>query len=479
MDHPCSGCAKKGGMTVVKNEDNELISTRTVTGWRMCIDYRRLNDATRKDHFPLPFINQMLEKVAGHGCYCFLDGYSGYNQIPIAPDDVEKTTFTCPSRIFAYRRMPFGLCNEPTIFQRCMMSIFLDLNAKYLKVFMDDFTLFRDDFEDCLRNLELVLKRCEDTHLVHNWEKCHFMVKEGIVLCHKVITEGIVVDRAKVDAIAKIPPPTLVKSIRSFLGHVGFYRRFIKNFSSITKLLTALLAKDVKFVFDVEYLRAFELIKEKLKEFFAVVFAFDKSRSYLVGSKIIVHIDHSALKYLLTVSNRPPWFVDIANFLASGWLPYNLTSDQKKKLQDGVIRRCVPEGEMESILSHCHDGAVGGHYGRNRTAKFAALLSKYGVTHKMGIPYHDHTSGQVEVANRELKRILERTVSASRKDWSVKLEEALWAYRTAFKTTIGTSPFKLLYEKSCHLSVEIAHKAYWKIKMLNLDLSLASEHRLA
>ncbi|XP_061347227.1 uncharacterized protein LOC133292789 [Gastrolobium bilobum] len=102
---------KKGGVTVVRNENNELIPTRTITGWRMCVDYRRLNAATRKDRFPIPFLDQMLERLAGHAFYCFLDEYSGYNQIAVAPEDQEKTTFTCPYRVFVYRRMPFGLCN--------------------------------------------------------------------------------------------------------------------------------------------------------------------------------------------------------------------------------------------------------------------------------------------------------------------------------------------------------------------------------
>ncbi|XP_070054160.1 uncharacterized protein [Nicotiana tomentosiformis] len=233
MGQPHIGCAEKRGMTVVKNEDNELIPTRTVASWRMCIDYRRLYDATRKDHFPLPFIDQILEKVAGRGCYCFLYGYS-------------------------------------------------DLNGKCMKVFMDDFNLFGDDFKDYLRNLELVLKRYENTHLLLNWEKCHFMVKEGIVVGQKV-TAG------------------------------GFYRKFIKNLSSITKPLIALLAKDVKFVIDVACLRAFEMIKKKQvnyatteKEFFVVVFTFDKFRSYLVGSMVIVHTDYSALIYLMSKKESKP-----------------------------------------------------------------------------------------------------------------------------------------------------------------------------
>ncbi|KAL9266860.1 Retrovirus-related Pol polyprotein from transposon 17.6-like protein, partial [Drosera capensis] len=261
---PVQVVPKKGGMTVVKNEKNELIPTRTVTGWRVCIDYRKLNDATRKDHFPLPFIDQMLDRLAGHEFYCFLDGYSGYNQIAIAPEDQEKTTFTCPYGTFAFRRMPFGLCNAPATFQRYMTAIFYDMVEKFLEIFMDDFSVFGSSFDSCLHHLDSVLQRYEETHLVLNWEKCHFLVQQGIVLGHKISHKGIAVDDAKVAVIEKLPPPTSVKGVRSFLGHAGFYRRFIKDFSKISKPLCNLLRKDAAFDFNAECLQAFETLKEKL-----------------------------------------------------------------------------------------------------------------------------------------------------------------------------------------------------------------------
>nr|GFC15923.1 retrovirus-related Pol polyprotein from transposon 17.6 [Tanacetum cinerariifolium] len=192
---------KKGGFAVVENEDNELIPTRLVTGWRVCIDYHKLNEATRKDHFPLPFMDQMLERLAGN-----------------------------------------------------------------MEVFMDDFSVFGNSFHSCLSYLDQMLKRCEDTNLCLNWEKSHFMVKEGIVLSHKISKQGIKVDKAKVDVINKLPHPTTVKGIRSFLGHAGFYRRFIKDFSKIARPMTRLLEKDAPFIFSPECVDAFQTLKTKTCE---------------------------------------------------------------------------------------------------------------------------------------------------------------------------------------------------------------------
>ncbi|KAG7559401.1 Integrase catalytic core [Arabidopsis thaliana x Arabidopsis arenosa] len=356
---------KKGGMTVVRNEKDELIPTRTITGHRMCIDYRKLNAASRKDHFPLPFIDQMLERLANHPYYCFLDGYSGFFQIPIHPNDQEKTTFTCPYGTFAYKRMPFGLCNAPATFQRCMTSIFSDLIEEMVEVFMDDFSVYGSSFSSCLLNLCRVLTRCEETNLVLNWEKCHFMVREGIVLGHKISEKGIEVDKGKIEVMMQLQPPKTVKDIRSFLGHAGFYRRFIKDFSKIARPLTRLLCKEAEFEFDEDCLKAFHTIKEALvtapvvqapnwdypfeimcdasdyavgavlgqridkklhviyyasrtldeaqgryatteKELLAVVFAFEKFRSYLVGSKVTVYTDHAALRHIYAKKDTKP-----------------------------------------------------------------------------------------------------------------------------------------------------------------------------
>ncbi|GJR10619.1 reverse transcriptase domain-containing protein [Tanacetum coccineum] len=384
---------KEGAFTVVENDENELIPTRLVIGWRVCNDYRKLNEATRKDHFPLPFMDQMLETLAGNDYYCFLDGFSGYFQIPIDPKDQEKTTFTCPYGAFAYRRMPFGLCNVPGTFQRCMMAIFHDMIEKTMEVFMDDFSVFGNSFENCLSRLDKMLQRCEDTNLCLNWEKGHFMVKEGIVLGHKISKNGIEVDKAKVDVIAKLPHPTTVKGVRSQV-----IRRCVHG-----------------------------------KE---------------------------ALNILEACHNRP----------TGGHHGANLTAEKGKISQrDEMPQNSIQVCEIFDVWGIDFMGPFPSLRGTN--------IYSWRVTHRLSIAYHPQTSGQVEVSNRGLKRILERTVGENRASWSDKLDDALWAFPTTYKTPIGCTPYKLVYGKACHLPIELEHKAYCALKHANFDLLTAGDHR--
>ncbi|GJV44775.1 reverse transcriptase domain-containing protein [Tanacetum coccineum] len=567
---------KKGGMTVVTNENNELIPTRLVTGWRVCIDYQKLNDATRKDNFPLPFMDQMKRS-----------------------------------------RSPVRM--EHLLIDECLLAFAMLLG----------------------HSNDTMLQRCEDTNLVLNWEKCHVMVKEGIVLGHKISKDGLEVDRAKVDVISKLPPPTMVKGVRSFLGHADLPFELMCDASDYA--VGAVLGQRKDKYFRPIYYASKTLSDAQTnyivteKELLAMVYAFEKFRSYLVLSKTIVYTDHSALKYLLNKQdaksrlirwvlmlqeftikirdkkgvenlvadhlsrlenlyqgdrvgmeindnfpheslsmislnpdNKPPWVADIANYLVGNVLVKGMSSQQKKQFfkdirhyfwddpylfricADQIILRCVDGQEAMDILQAYHHGPTGGHHGPNYTAKkvfdseffwptiyrdaqdlvthwhrfhgavpvfkrepiysrgcrlcfkwvkakalptndarvvvkflkqlfsrfgtpraiisdrgthfcndqFSKVLKKYGFKNRLSTSYHPQTSGQMEVSNRGLKRILERTVGENHASWSDRLDDALWAFRTAFKTPIGCTPYKLVYKKSCHLPIELEHKAY-------------------
>nr|GFA69394.1 reverse transcriptase domain-containing protein [Tanacetum cinerariifolium] len=204
-----------------------------------------------------------LKEQPPHLEYAFLEDYSpkvqSQRKVNLKIHDVIKKEV----EKLLDARLIYPISNIPW---RCMMATFHDMIEKTIEVFMDDFSVFRNSFSTCLTNLENMLKRCEDTKLALNWEKSHFMVKESIVLGHKISKKGIKVDKAKIEVISKLPHPTTVKGIRSFLGHAGFYRRFIKDFSKILRPMTHLLEKNSPFIFSNECIQAFRTLKEKLTE---------------------------------------------------------------------------------------------------------------------------------------------------------------------------------------------------------------------
>jgi hypothetical protein len=606
-----------------------------------------------------------------------------------------------------------------------------------MEIFMDDFTPYGVSFQEALQNLEKVLKRCIQAHLSLSTEKCHMMMSEGIVLGHFISSQGIQVDPSKIQVIKNLPIPKTQTEVRSFLGHAGYYRRFINFFSKIASPLFVLLMKNVEFKWTNSCQEAFNTLKHQLstapilrgpdwtlpfhissdasdtaigavlgqeenhlpyaiyfisknmtpaelnytvteKEFLAVIYAINKFRHYITGYSTLVHTDHSAIKYLMnkpitnarvtrwllllqefdiTIVDRPgkenvvvdflsrltpdddtpvddsfpdeylfavsahsPWYADIANYLVAGKLPPHLSHREKRRIiqqsaryswisgclfhtgLDQEIRRCIREDEVYDLLKACHDGPCGGHFADKRTTHkilrmgyywpslfkdakkyvracdscqrmgqpnhrdeiplnpqivlepferwaldfvgpinppsnqkvyivvctdymtkwveakalhrateeavldflfedifirfgvprelvtdggppftshgFKATLQKYHIQHRMTTTYHPQANGQVESTNKVIEAILTKTVKENRKDWSHRLPEALWAYRTTWRNTTGFSPYELVYGKSVVFPVEFEIKTLRTALAVNLDLTDAQTARL-
>nr|GEX41256.1 reverse transcriptase domain-containing protein [Tanacetum cinerariifolium] len=764
---------KNGSFTVVENEENELIPTWLVTGWRVCIDYRKLNEATRKNHFPLPFLDQMLERLARNEYYCFLDGFSGYFQIPIHLKDQEKTTFTCPYGMFTYRCMPFGLCNASGTFQSIVYTdhsalkyLFAkkDSNARLIRwvLLLQEFKFKVIDTKGA-ENLAIDhLSRLENPHqnmldpkelneafpletlnmvsflgdLSTSWfiefanyhagnfvvkgmssqQKNKFFKDEAIDIlkaCHNGPTRGhhgpnyttkkvfnygfycptiyrdahdmvkscdVCQRQGKISQRDEMPQNSIqvceifdargIDFIGPFLSSRGNkfgtpraiisdrgthfcndkFAKFMLKYGVTHRLATAYhpqtsgqvevsncglkrilertvgenrascstefslllpcdfrldISPSISCVFvEITYPSShekFRLLKARIKEWYSETKTSDRVTKHdnlqlikCIEEKIEAGSanDDNHDSRIKLLQEKQKFFKDTRHYFWDDPYLFRTCADQ-------IIRRCVAGKEAIDILIACHSGPTGGHYGANYTVKkvfesgfywpmiykdafklvkrcdscqrqgkisqkdempqnsiqiceifdvwginfmgpfpsskgnkyilvavdylskwfeakalltndarvvvkflkslfsqfgtpkaiisdrgthfcndeFSRVMEKYGVTHCLSTSYHPQTSGQVEVTNRGLKRILKRTVGENRALWSDKIEDALWAFRTAFKTPVGYTPYHLVYGKACHLSLELEHKAYWALKHANLDIKTVGDHR--
>nr|GEU45554.1 hypothetical protein [Tanacetum cinerariifolium] len=374
---------KKGGFTVVENEENELIPTRLVTGWRVCIDYHKLNEATRKDHFPLPFMDQMLERLARNQYYCFLDGYPKFSR-------------SCWLLLKVHKRLlknsqandPFSRKRYPFLFSKMCVEAFQTLKRK--------------------------------------------------------LTEAPILIAPDWDMPSKLMCDASDFAIGAILG-----QRQEKHFRPIHYVSKTITEAESNYT-------------TMENEMLAVVYAFEKLQSYLIMNKSIVYTDHSALKYLFAKKDSKArllhWVLLIQEFTFKGIDTKgaeNLAADHLSRLENPHQNVLYPKEINESFSIETLNLAStrgnsstscdrGTHFCNDQ---FAKVMLKFVVTHRLATPYHPQTSGQVEVSNCGLKCILERTVVENRASWSDKLDGALLAFRTAYKTPIGCTPYKLVYGK--------------------------------
>ena len=241
-----------------------LLVKKKDSDYRFCVDYRKLNDSTVKDRYPLPRIDETIDALHGAKYFSTLDLASGYWQIELDEESKQKTAFTTEFGHFEFNRMPFGLQGAPSSFQRLMNHIFREELNVFALVYLDDIIVFSRTLEEHFRNLETVFRRLREAGLKLKLKKCSFVKNSVPYLGHIVSADGLATDPKKISAMKNFPPPRNVKQLQTFLGLTNYYRRFVPNFAQVAHPLTELTKKDIEFVWSDRQQQAFQALKDRL-----------------------------------------------------------------------------------------------------------------------------------------------------------------------------------------------------------------------
>ncbi|GET62384.1 retroviral-like aspartic protease 1 [Rhizophagus irregularis DAOM 181602=DAOM 197198] len=343
--------------------------------YRFCIDYRKLNNVTKSDEYPLPRIDELLEKFRKGSWFTSLNLAVGYHQVEMAEEDKEKTAFICSQGLYEYNVMPFGLKNAPGTFQRLMDKILKEYIGEFVTVYLDDIMIYSEDFEEHIEHVDKVLSKLRENNMIVKLKKCQFGLRNINFLGHIVGRDGLRPDKEKVEQIENMRRPKTVTEVRSFLGLCSYYRRFMKGFSKIAKPLLNLTRKNEKFEWKEEQQEAFDVLRTKLTENPILVYP-DFSRefilitdgskiglgavlaqmneenkevviAYAIGRKFIVITDHAALKGLTDgkeqTGRRARWVMKLQQF------DFKIVHRSGKKIKnaDGLSRLRFKEKETE------------------------------------------------------------------------------------------------------------------------------------